>query len=376
MNPGRKRPGFFNATQAPAEALECTLQTSVSRVTSPRPQPQPDVANLTSIASSRSMPAPNVIPDRITQALRKYPPFTMLPEESVRELAEEARVRALAAGERLWTQGDPPTDDLLFLARGRIEYYWDNGTATELVDVRDVGDLLGLTAILEGAPFRVHAIVEEDSLLYVLSGARLSKLLESHDAARYYVRRHLFWATRVGGKVSIPQEARLEGKRSILQAHLEGAQMVRPRSLDRLLTCLPEDTIRKASELMVSKRVPSVLVVDEERRPLGIVTSVNLVKHVIVNGESPEDPVSTVMASPVYAVAPHTSSTAAILLMLRERVPQVCVTEDGTPQSKALDVCTHKDLLAQSGHHPAGLLREIRFARTAGRLRELCDAQS
>lgn len=315
----------------------------------------------------------NVIPDRIAQALRQYPPFTMLPEESVRALAEEARVRAMATGDRAWNQGDTPTDDVLFLARGRVEYYWDNGDQTELVDVRDVGDLLGLTAIMEGAPFRVHAIVEEDSLFYVLSGGSLKKLLETNDAARYYVRRHLFWATRVGGKVSIPAEARLEGKRTILQAHLEGAQVVQPRPIERLLVCLPNDSIRKASELMVSKRVPSVLVVDGERRPLGVVTSVNLVKQVIVGGRSVEDPVRTIMASPVFAVAPNTSSTAAILLMLRERVPQVCVTEDGTTESKALDVCTHKDLLAQSGHHPAGLLREIRFARTGGRLRELCD---
>lgn len=317
--------------------------------------------------------ASNVIPDRIAQALRQYPPFSMLPEAAVRSLAESARVRAMAAQERTWSQGDSPGDDLFFLARGRVEYYWDNGDQTELVDVRDMGDLLGLTAIMEGAPFRVHAIVEEDSIFYVLSGGQLKKLLETHDAARYYVRRHLFWATRVGGKVSIPAEARLEGKRTILQAHLEGAQVVRPRPLERLLTCLPDDSIRKASELMVSKRVPSVLVVDEARRPLGVVTSVNLVKRVVVEGRSAEDPVRTVMASPVIAVAPNTSSTAAILLMLRERVPQVCVTEDGTTASRALDVCTHKDLLAQTGHHPAGLLREIRYARTAGRLRELCD---
>lgn len=319
------------------------------------------------------MDAPNVIPDRITHALRQYPPFSMLPQEAVRSLAAAARVRALAAGESLWKQGDPPEEDLFFLARGRIEYLWDNGDSRELVAVRDVGDILGLTAILESAPYRVQAVVEEDSLIYVLPGPQMRALLDEHDEARYYVRRHLFWATRVGGKVSIPQEARLHGKRTILQAHLEGSQLIRPRALDRLLTCLPDAPIRQAAELMVAKRVPSVLVVDDERRPLGVVTSVNLVKQVIVNRESADAPVRTVMASPVYTVSPRSSATAAILLMLRHRVPQVCVTEDGTPESRALDVCTHKDLLAQSGHHPAGILREIRLARSINRLRELCD---
>ena len=46
---------------------------------------------------------------------------------------------------------------------------------------------------------------------------------------------------------------------------------------------------------------------------------------------------------------------------------------DDTPDTPALDVFTNKDLLAQSGHHPAGLLRDFRHARTVARLRKLCD---
>lgn len=124
---------------------------------------------------------------------------------------------------------------------------------------------------------------------------------------------------------------------------------------------------------MAAKRVPSILVVDSERRPLGIVTANSLVKQVIVEGVEKTTPIESIMAKPVVTVPPRSSATAAILLMLRERIGQVCVTEDGTPQSPALDVCTQKDLLAQSGHHPAGLLREIRLARTNPRFRELCD---
>lgn len=321
------------------------------------------------------MTVANVIPDRIAEALRRYPPFSMLPVEDVRQLAQGTRVRAEAAGEVLWSQGDPPSGSVYFLTRGRVEYFWNpEGRTTELVDVRDVGDLLGLTAEIEESPYRVEARVVEESLLYVFSMEALRPLLDAHDEARHHVRRHLFWATRVGSKVSVPQKGEyLEKKQTILQAHLDGAQVVRPRAPDRLLTCRPDDPLRVAGQLMVSKRVPSVLVVDEAGRPLGMVTSVNLVKEVIVQGGDPEAPVSTVMASPVFTVAAQTSSTAAILLMMRERVPQVCVTEDGTPDSRALDVCTHKDLLAQSGQHPAGLLREIRFAKTTARLRELCD---
>jgi CBS domain-containing protein len=318
----------------------------------------------------------NVIPDRIAEAMRRFPPFSMLPAAAVSALAAEATVKVIPAGDRVWTQGDHPEGLLYFLARGRVEYLWQVEDRTERVDVRDVGDVLGLTAMMSGEPFRITAQVVEDSLLYTLPWSRVRTLLDEHDEARHYVRRHQFWVTRTGTPVNLsePTRSAVSGRtKNILQAHLDGARLVQPRPLERLLTCPPDATIHLAAGLMASKRVPSVLVVDADRKPLGIVTASNLVKHVVVDGLSRDGPVSAVMASPVITVSPQTSATAAILVMLRERIGQVCITEDGTPGSRALDVVTHKDLLAQSGHHPAGLLREFRLARTPARLRELCD---
>jgi CBS domain-containing protein len=318
----------------------------------------------------------NVIPERIAEALLRFPPFSMLPADEVRVLASTATVWMVPAGQTVWKQGDRPGEDVLFLARGRVEYIWRHEECSERVDARDVGDVLGLSALVRNEPFRVTAQALEDSLLYSLAWSRMRVLLEQHDTARNYVRRHLFWAVRVGSPLefSEPTESSVAGRaKNILQAHLDGAQLVQPRPPERLLTCAPDASIQEAATLMSSKRVPSVLVVDAQRRPLGIVTSNTLVKHVIVDGMDKSAPVSRIMASPVFTVSPRASATAATLLMLRERIGQICVTEDGTPDTQALDVCTHKDLLAQSGHHPAGLLREIRYAKSPARFRELCD---
>ncbi|MDQ8198747.1 DUF294 nucleotidyltransferase-like domain-containing protein [Pelagicoccus enzymogenes] len=319
------------------------------------------------------MSAPNVIPDRIADSLAKYPPFSLLAPEEVQELARKARVQALVSGDTLFEQGSPPPPDVYFLENGRIEYYWNNEAKSELVDVRDVGDLIGLTAILEKSPVRVSANVAEDCLLYALEAETFLRLIEFNDAARNYVRRHLFWATRVGGKVSVPEEARIHGKRTILESYFEGAQLVKPRPLDRLLTCLPDESLEVATAMMVAKRVPSILVVDEQRHPLGVVKSIDLLKEMVVAGGSPSSPVKSLMSGPVQTVAPDSSTAAAILLMLRQRIGLLCVTEDGTADSKALDVCTYKDLIAQTSRHPAFFLNQIRRARTVTRLREICD---
>ncbi len=319
----------------------------------------------------------NVIPDRIAAALRRFPPFSMLPHEVVQQLAGEAYVRAIAAGEFVWRQGDQPAPEVLFVARGRVEYVWDVDGRRERVDTRDVGDVLGFTAMVSNETHHsVSAQAAEDCLFYGLPAGTLRGILARQDEARNYVRRHSFWVARVGRPVALaePTDSVIAGRaKNILQAHLDGAQLIRPRSVERLLTCAPEAPISEAAALMAAKRVPSILVVDPARKPLGIVTANTLVKQVIVEGVDKTAPVAGVMARPVVTVSPRSSATAAILLMLRQRIGQVCVTEDGTVDSPALDVCTQKDLLAQSGHHPAGLLREIRLARTNPRFRELCD---
>lgn len=320
------------------------------------------------------MTVPNRIPGRIAESLRKFPPFSMFSMETVALLASEARVTILVKGENVWRQGDPPGDAVLFLARGRVEYHRMVDGGKELVDVRDVGDILGLSALHEGESYRVTAEVQEDSVLYVLSWPKVRALLETNDQARYYVRRHLFWGTRVGRAIpTTGMEPPVDGHRGILEAHLDGAQVIAPRPPDQLLSCPPSTTICEAAELMVRRGVPSILVVDKKGRPVGFVTNDDLVEKVVVGQINRSAPVSAVMSSPVVTIAPQTNTMAAVLVMLHERINEICVTEDGTPGSKALDVCTPKDLLAQSGKHPIGILNGIRRARRPARFRELCD---
>lgn len=319
------------------------------------------------------MTASNLIPDRIANALRQFPPFSMFEETAVLELARHANVQVLTKDDPVWRQGDPPGDEVLFLARGRVEYLFRTGDRTELIDVRDVGDTLGLSALHEGAPYRVTALAAEDSILYALSWPLVRELLDTNDQARYYVRRHLFWGTRVGRSIPDSGLEASGNSRNILEAHLKGAHTITPRPPERLLCCTPETPIREAARMMAAKRMPSILVIGNGRCPVGILTGNDLVKEIIVDGNDSLRPVSAVMSKPVVTVGRNSSATAATLIMLRERISQVCVTEDGTADTEALDVCTQKDLLAQSGRHPAGFIHELRLAHTPARFREICD---
>ena len=318
----------------------------------------------------------NVIPLRIADTLKKFPPFSLLEDEILQSIAEQASVSVFVKNSVVWDLGQSPNDRLLFLARGRVEYHWAHENELELVDVRDVGDLLGLTALYEEKPFVIRAITSEDCLFYEFNWKLVQPHFEANDLARNYIRRHLFWATRLGDKIDLPNQtqARVASRsKNILQSHLDGAQQIKPRKRSDLLTCDPGTSIAEAARLMVERRVPSMLVIDDKQHPMGILTHRDIVKRIIVEGRDMNADIADYMSKPVVTVESGSSSTAALLLMLQRRIGQVCVTEDGTDQSELLDVCTEKDLLAHTGHHPAGILREIKKATSTKRLKEICD---
>lgn len=315
------------------------------------------------------------ISHRISEALRQFPPFSMFATQEVAQLAGGARVTVLVKGDSLWQQGDSPGSEVYFLARGRVEYHRTHDGATELVGVRDVGDILGLSAFHAGeASFPVTAEVLEDSILYAFAWTDIKALLEDNDRARYYVRRHLFWGTRVGETV---REAGADAHESdgefILESHLAGARLIEARPSEQLLSCEPSRSIREAAELMVRRGVPSIVVIDSAGLPLGFMTRRDLVTHVVVGNYDAHKPVTDIMTSAIMTVAPLTSAMATLVTMLDEQIEQICITEDGTADSKVLDVCTARDLLAPSENHPMSILNSIHRATSPARFRELCD---
>lgn len=334
----------------------------------------PYKSNLLNIESN------NRIPSRIAEELRRFPPFSMMDEGTVLSLAERASVQVAIKGETLWKQGEVPSNDLLFLARGRVEYYWHNEASSELVDIRDVGDLLGLTALVENVAYQVSAQSTEDCLLYTIPWENVAPVIDGLDEARNYVRRHLFWLTRVGG--AVPRDANTQISKAdgvagrvkgILQAHLDNAQMLVSRTMSKLKTCHPNDSVLEAATRMSHQDLESIIVINEAQHPVGIVTAHDIVTHVVAGDADPRLAVESIMSNPVITIAQNSSAVAATLTMMRHKVSHICVTADGSTQSPVLDVWSDRELMTRSSQHPSGLLRELGRVKTITRTKELSD---
>lgn len=122
---------------------------------------------------------------------------------------------------------------------------------------------------------------------------------------------------RLGGLGVLPQDMTLETAARII-AHIKAA----PTRFDTALSVTREATLRDVQGIIRKRAHGMVVVVDDDRRPLGVVTPADL------RGQDQYALAGQVMAERVVTIHTSTSHREAFLLMERERVKATPVVDD------------------------------------------------
>jgi len=89
-------------------------------------------------------------------------------------------------------------------------------------------------------------------------------------------------------------------------------------------------TVRQAVDLMNKHEIGCLIVVDEEERPVGILTERDLLTRVLAKRKDPvRTKVSQVMSKPLVTGTPHMNLEVAVRLMFRKKIKKLPVVEDG-----------------------------------------------
>jgi CBS domain-containing protein len=138
-----------------------------------------------------------------------------------------------------------------------------------------------------------------------------------------------------------------------------------------IVTCGADASIHAAAALMSERNVGSIVVVDEQRRPLGIVTDTDLRMKVVAAGLPSDGSVRTIMSAPVVTVPAGSTASGTIITMMRRGIRHLCITEDGTPDSAAIGIISEHDVVLLHGNNPAVLAKEISLADDVAALASL-----
>ena len=89
----------------------------------------------------------------------------------------------------------------------------------------------------------------------------------------------------------------------------------------------PNLSIKDVAKIMKSENISSVIIVDDNERPLGIVTEKDIVRSV-ADDVPVDSPVSNIMTRGLITITPDKDVTEALLIMYQNNIRHLAVIEN------------------------------------------------
>ena len=312
----------------------------------------------------------------VVQFLSRFPPFNRLDAEHLEVLAARMQIRYVDVDEVIFSEGQTAESSFFIVKKGLIGLRRGAGSDNELLDFCDEGDLFGVRALLGDGVYSASAHAKEDSLLYIVPWPAFEALLEkSPHLSMYLAAGFASELPRVRDQLlAATTEARRELSAPTSPATDDGADQRAVEPIRNVLTCRPDTSIQQAARSMTARRVGSVIVTDEQRHPVGIMTDSDLRDKVVSEAiDAANTEVRAVMTSPVFCVRPPQTISQLVSVVMQQGLHHFCFTEDGTPQSPVVGILSEHDLITAHGNHPTVLRQKIARTKDPDRLLALRD---
>ena len=115
-----------------------------------------------------------------------------------------------------------------------------------------------------------------------------------------------------------------------------------------IVVAKPGDLVSGIAKLMAEKEIGSVIVVDEDMYPIGIVTEGDIVRNVIAEDKDPKTTAAKeIMTTPVITITDDIELSAAARLMAARHIKKLCIVSlDG----KLKGIMTEGDVIKHAGY--------------------------
>lgn len=312
---------------------------------------------------------------RIADFLRKSPPFQFVSEEDLMGLAQGARVRFHEKDEYVFEEGKRRGNFLYVINKGIVRLIQKTGATETTHDFRGEGDLVGLGFFANQESYRHSAKTDSECLLYALKLDALQQLLPKYpEVVRWF-----------GAYFSLNPNAPVV-RRITEFANSGTRKWLNERALlpdwigRKVGYCYHFESVAQAAQTLAFYEASALAVVTAEMQPLGMISN-EVLRNLIATGNwSPEDPVENHISRNLVVAPKDLSIGDYILLMMRHGSADLCLTEDGTAESRLIRCLSHEDLLFAYGTDPVLIVEEIRCSdndeerHSLRRLRERAEA--
>ncbi len=309
----------------------------------------------------------NSIADRVFDFLKKYPPFNLLKNDDLLEISKQVSIIYLEKGDTVFKKGDSFNTDFYLVRNGAVTLlHTNNNLEQEILNICDAGDVFGVRPLITKENYKLTATANEESIIYAVP-IDIFQTVTNDNASVYK-----YLITAFATNAYDPYTAEETGKIFVDYLPHTSQDMVNFQSANytkKPVTCNIDSTLKDAAIKMSTHKIGCIIVTDEHVNPVGIITNSDI-KNKIATGLFPiETSVSSIMSSPVITAKKGLTVADGQLQMIKHSIGHLCITKDGTANSRLLGVLTHHDVLVSLGNNPSVILKAIKRAKRTRKLR-------
>jgi len=284
-------------------------------------------------------------------------PFKELDDAMLANIAGGVIIEFYPKDTLILQQDGPPSDFLRIIKKGGVKVFIRSDMNEEVViDYRSEGDSFGLLSLIGGDKSRANVKAVEDTTCYLVTRETIQGLLDSNAAfSEYFLKSFL-------NKYIDKTFSEMHSK-SLLYGG--GDKLLFTTSVGELatkhVTTAPQEiSIRNAAAVMSEQGISSLVLVDPESIPAGIVTDRDLRDKVVSKDRSTDDPIRSIMSVPLMKVEARDYCFEALLKMIRFNIHHLLVVDEG----RLKGIITNHDLMMMQGTSPLSVVREIESQQT------------
>jgi CBS domain-containing protein len=258
--------------------------------------------------------------------IRKISPFSFLSEEELNCLIAELEVDLYPKGTQIFEKGQQRSH--VYMIYSGLVGLFDGETP---LDYYSRGEIFG-ALIFQGERYLLTARAVEETVCYLMPASSFREVLNRNE------RFSSFFTSFMGRKLrsfrSVAKDKRLF-KEATLHLSIEGMISRDP------VICREEATVYEAVARMEHEHVSSIVVTDDQIRPLGIMTQADL-RRVVLHGNR-DDKVTAFMSKPVVTISASSTIFDALAQLARTGIKYLVLVRAG----QVVGVITRRDLEVQ-----------------------------
>ena len=287
--------------------------------------------------------------------LKKVSPFRFLDDQTLTSVANSLSMVFYPKNTVILKQDGPPSDSLRIIKKGGVKVTMRAEHGEDVIlDYKGEGDNFGFLSMLGTERQRTTVTAFDDTICYVLSKEKVLKLVETNPALTEYFMSYLSrYVDRTYSEMH--SKSLYYGSSDRFLFTITVGDVAK-----EVITVSEDATIQEAAQIMVTKKISSIVILDKRNVPIGIVTDKDLRAKVVAKGRSASEPVKTIMTISLIRVDAGESCFDAVLKMIKYNIHHMLVIENGALKG----IMTNHDIMLFQGTSPLSFASDIEYQQT------------